>query len=214
MKLNLGCGAQVVDGWTNVDFGVGARFAKVPLFSALNRKLGLFKQDWDPRIHLHDLTRPFPWPDASVDVVYTSHTLEHFAREAGLTFLTECRRVLKAGGILRIVVPDLQHWVREYTEGRMAAEAFVESIGVLYRLSGNPIKDRLASFIQYPHRCLYDTPALLRIVTGLGFEARSRAGFDSGIPDIRVIEMEEQTRNAVVVEGVKVSGAVSASAAR
>jgi len=30
MKLNLGCGNQVVEGWVNVDYALGARFAKIP----------------------------------------------------------------------------------------------------------------------------------------------------------------------------------------
>lgn len=113
MKLNLGCGAQVVEGWVNVDYSLGARFMKVPLFRAVNRKLRFFNIDWDNRIYLHDLTRPFPWPEASVDAAYSSHTLEHLSRDAGRRFLGECHRVLRRGGIVRILVPDLQHHIRQ-----------------------------------------------------------------------------------------------------
>jgi len=107
MKLNLGCGSQVVAGWTNVDWAPGARLAKLPLFKAINRKLRFFRADWHKDIVLHDLTRPFPWPEESVDVVYSSHTLEHPSKEEGLKFLKECHRVLRRGGIIRILVPDL-----------------------------------------------------------------------------------------------------------
>ena len=31
MKVNLGCGDRVVDGWTNVDYALGARLTRVPL---------------------------------------------------------------------------------------------------------------------------------------------------------------------------------------
>jgi len=79
VKLNLGCGAQVVDGWINVDYGLGARMANIPWFKLINRRLHLFDMDWDPRIFIHDLRRPFPWNNESVDVIYSSHTLEHFS---------------------------------------------------------------------------------------------------------------------------------------
>lgn len=117
MKLNLGCGSQVPDGWINVDYALGARFSKIPLFAAINRKLGLFNLDWNEEIYLHDLTTIFPWADSTIDVVYSSHTLEHFTREEGHNFLAECHRVLRENGIIRIVVPDLRHVVVEYLEG-------------------------------------------------------------------------------------------------
>ena len=86
MKLNLGCGAQVLDGWVNVDYALGARFMKIPFFSAFNKKAKLFNLEWNEKIHIHDLTKKFPWADSSVDIVYSSHTLEHLSREEGKIF--------------------------------------------------------------------------------------------------------------------------------
>lgn len=48
-----------------------------------------------------------PAEDQSVDVCYLSHVLEHVYRHEVPTALAECRRVLKAGGIVHIRVPDL-----------------------------------------------------------------------------------------------------------
>ena len=98
MKLNLGCGSQLPRDWVNVDYALGARIARIPLFRAINRRLKLFRMDWDDSIFLHDLTRPFPWADNSIDVVYSSHTLEHMSREMGQEFLHQCHRVLKPDG--------------------------------------------------------------------------------------------------------------------
>jgi hypothetical protein len=55
-----------------------------------------------------------PLLDQSVDVLYHSHVLEHFEKDVGLKFLWECMRVLKFGGVLRIVVPDLEQITRAY----------------------------------------------------------------------------------------------------
>jgi SAM-dependent methyltransferase len=203
MKLNLGCGTQVADGWVNVDYGVGARAAKIPFFRAVNRKLGLFGLDWDEKICLHDLTQKFPWSDSTIDVVYSSHTLEHFSREVGRRFLVECHRVLRSNGIIRIVVPDLRHVVLGYIEGRIQADDLVEELGVLYAVGDNSLKNRLATFTQFPHRCMYDSSRLLEILSETGFEASSRDAFDSDISDIRLVELDERTTHAVIVEGRK-----------
>jgi predicted SAM-dependent methyltransferase len=203
MKLNLGCGPQVPDGWINVDYALGARFMKIPFFQAFNKKVKLFDLDWNDKIYLYDLTKKFPWTDSSIDIIYSSHTLEHFSKEDGRTFLTECHRVLRKNGIIRIVVPDLRHFVAEYIEGRFPADEFVEKLDVLYKNSGNALKNRLSPFIQFPHKCMYDNEKLLEILNEIGFDATSRAGFDSNISDIRLVELEGRTENAVIVEGLK-----------
>lgn len=89
--LNLGCGRRFHRAWTNVDF-----FA------------------YDPMILPHDLTTGLPFDDGRFDVVYHSHVLEHFSRPAGRRFLAECRRVLRPGGLLRVVVPDLEKLANRY----------------------------------------------------------------------------------------------------
>jgi len=65
-------------------------------------------------IVVHDLRKGIPAESNSVDAVYHSHILEHIDRTEVPAFLAEVRRVLKPGGIHRIVVPDLEHHVRAY----------------------------------------------------------------------------------------------------
>lgn len=203
MKLNLGCGSQVPDGWINVDYGLGARFMKIPFFSAINRKVKFFNLDWNEKIYLHDLTKKFPWSDSSVDIVYSSHTLEHFSKEDGRRFLTECHRVLRKNGIIRIVVPDLRHAVIEYIEGRTYADDFVEKLGVLFVSSDNKLKKILSPIFQFPHKCMYDNSRLTEILNEIGFEASVRTASDSDIEDLAQIELKDRTENAVIVEGRK-----------
>ena len=203
MKLNLGCGACVVNGWTNVDYGLGARMAKVPGFRALNKRLRVFTLDWDNRIVIQDLSKQFPWDDESVNIIYSSHLLEHFPRKEGRVFVSECFRVLRRGGIARLVVPDLSYIVREYVDGRLRADELVERLGVLYGAGKTGITKRLAPFISFPHKCMYDVPALLAVLCESGFHAESRRPFDSAIEDIERIEQVGRTEHAAIVEGCK-----------
>jgi SAM-dependent methyltransferase len=203
MKLNLGCGAIVPEGWINVDYSLGARLAKVPFFSILNRRIKLFNVDWDKRIFIYDLRKKFPWKDETATVVYSSHMLEHLTKEEGRTFIGECHRILRKGGIIRTVVPDLAHEIRKYLQGILRADDFVESLGVLYGNSRSRIKNRLAPFYQFPHKCTYDILTLLSIMREIGFDGKARGAFDSDIEDIEKIESKERVENAVIVEGRK-----------
>ena len=99
-RLNLGCGGRFHPEWINIDFhssGGG--------------------------VIAHDLTRGIPFPDASFEVVYHSHVLEHFSKTKAPHFIGECVRVLKPGGVLRVVVPDLGQIVRLYVDARERAIA-------------------------------------------------------------------------------------------
>jgi predicted SAM-dependent methyltransferase len=204
IKLNLGCGNQLPDSWINVDYSLGAMLAKYPLFSVFNSKLKIFNLSWHSDIFIHDLRKKFPWSNEEVDIIYSSHTLEHLNKHQGLHFLKECHRVLKKDGILRIVVPDLKAFVSAYIEGDILAEDFVEKLGVLYEEGQNStLKSKLAVFIRFPHQCMYDTESLIRIMSNVGFECREKQPFESEIPDIKNIELPDRTIAAVIVEGKK-----------
>ena len=55
-----------------------------------------------------------PAASQSVNVVYHSHLLEHLHQGEGEDLIQECFRVLKPGGIVRVVVPDLERICKDY----------------------------------------------------------------------------------------------------
>jgi hypothetical protein len=196
----LGCGDRTPKQWLNVDYSLGSRLSKIPLFGLLNRYLHLFDIYWNSDIVTHDLRRRFPWKDQEIDIIYSSHTLEHLSREEGFHFLKECHRVLKKSGIIRIVVPDLRSLVDDYISGTTRADNFVESLGVL-KESG--LKGLLAPFNHVPHKCMYDAETLLFIMREIGFTCEKSQSFCSRIGDIDQVELQHRTENAVIVEGEK-----------
>jgi predicted SAM-dependent methyltransferase len=88
--LNVGCGDHFFPDWNNLD--LASR----------------------PGVIYHDIRKPLPYPDASLDAVYGSHVLEHLKPNDGLRLLREFYRVLKPGGVARVVVTDLEAICREY----------------------------------------------------------------------------------------------------
>jgi SAM-dependent methyltransferase len=204
IKLNLGCGSRTPADWENVDYALGARLAKLPGFGIVNARLRLFDLAWARRIRIHDLRKPFPWPADHADVIYSSHTFEHLTREQGSHFLREAHRVLKPGGILRLVVPDLAHIVAQYHTGGLPADRFIEALDVLTEHGRSGWKASWAALTAFPHKCMYDEAALVAACRRHGFDVRGRTAHNSAIDDIGVVELAERTIHAVIVEGIKV----------
>lgn len=121
--LNLGCGVKTSDRpeVTNVDWSVYLRLKRIePAGRVIARLLG--GERWarfrslPENVLVHDLSKGIPFPDSSVDAVYHSHLLEHFDRPVARQFMDEVRRVLRPGGVQRIVVPDLERLCRALIE--------------------------------------------------------------------------------------------------
>jgi len=83
VKLNIGAGSTVIDGFTPID-----------------RKLG-------------SEAFPLQYADGSVDEIRASHILEHFTFRDVAKALDEWVRVLRPGGLIRIAVPDVQRIAAE-----------------------------------------------------------------------------------------------------
>ena len=121
VMFNIGCGVRMNREWNNVDFSHLVRLRRhMTLARLLHRTKILSDLRWnrlpsiDPEVIVHDLRKGIPAPDDSVDAVYHSHVLEHIDREIAPVFLRECLRVLRPGGVLRVVVPDLEKSAEDY----------------------------------------------------------------------------------------------------
>ncbi|MCR4922701.1 MAG: methyltransferase domain-containing protein [Lachnospiraceae bacterium] len=67
-----------------------------------------------PDIIACNLLKKLPFSDNEVDAIYSSHMIEHFTSDQAHSWLKECHRVLKPGGVIRLVAPDLENACRNY----------------------------------------------------------------------------------------------------
>ncbi|MGY3363868.1 SAM-dependent methyltransferase [Bradyrhizobium sp. GM2.4] len=98
-------------GWLNFDSSPTARLEKIPILGRLVHKNAC---RFPKNVLVGDVVRGLPVPDNSADGVYASHVLEHLCRSDFEIALGNTFRILKAGGIFRLIVPDLEARAREY----------------------------------------------------------------------------------------------------
>lgn len=169
----------------------------------------------DPNIVFLDLRRGIPEEDASADAVYHSHLLEHLDRDRVPAFLADVRRVLRPGGIQRIVVPDLERQCRDYLEdldaclaGASRAEKHESFIGTivdqLVRLEahGTSLQSPVRRFLENAvlgdaqrrgetHRWMYDRVSLPELLRDAGFrDVRVMSWTESAIPGWETIGLD------------------------
>lgn len=210
--LNLGCGPNAArTEWTDVDGSLNLLWQRrVPtrLMRTLQRSRGLYH--WPAHVRYMDLTQPIGFASDSVDAIYASHVLEHLHHEDALSLLAECRRVLKPGGILRLVLPDLASMVREYLSSEDPSAAVHLNRRLLFRPEVRPrgILRRLhASFNDmHSHKFMYDARCLTLILSSAGFhDIRSMGCHESRIAEIGQVEQPGRIEGGegFVVEAVK-----------
>lgn len=100
LKLNVGCGKRVLDGWVNID---AVRASDAPR---------------DPEL-LCDITKGIDLAAGCAAVVQAIHLFEHFYRWDAERVLDDWYRLLKPGGLLILELPNLVKCCQNYLDGRM-----------------------------------------------------------------------------------------------
>ena len=158
LKLHIGCGLNIKEGFINID-----------LYEKADLNL--------------DLREEMPFSKNSCPLIYSEHFLEHLDYpDQAVFFLKECYRVLSPGGIFSIGVPDAEWPVKAYSEEeradffRHAHERWhpkwcvtkMEHINYHFRL-GNE------------HKFTYDFETLKYILELIGFIQVKRRDFNSDL---------------------------------
>ncbi|MGA7648773.1 MAG: methyltransferase domain-containing protein, partial [Terriglobales bacterium] len=195
LKLNIGCGTSGIEGWVNIDNSPSILLSRLPFGKKIFRT-----PDWPRDVLRVDVRKRIPYPDASVACIYSSHTFEHFSYEESRAVARECFRVLKHGGILRIVVPDLGIMVRDYladTADPLASHRFVSRL----LLTAN-VRDLVHAGAH--HKQMFDARSLVHMLQEAGFAAPEVSAFGSSrIADIAKIELESRRSESLYVEAAK-----------
>lgn len=158
IKLHWGCGSRKLNGWINVD--------------------GWASTATD---YVLDLRQRLPLQDESVAYIFTEHVLEHFHFEEGQEILQDFFRVLQPGGVVRIVVPDLELCCKAFLKGDKEWFGIVDAPAYSAGFGFNSI------FYHHFHKYIHDFETLASLLQQAGFRHVVRSQFqESQYPDLRV----------------------------
>jgi predicted SAM-dependent methyltransferase len=160
----------------------------------------------EKQVQWADVTRSIPEPDHSVEVLYSSHMIEHLGKSQALAFLKEVRRILKPGGIIRLAVPNIRFHVDNYLQHN-DADKFVHDTRLSLQSHGE--RNTLFRKLQYlivgerHHQWMYDGKSLCCLLTSVGF--RDPEVMEPGttrIKDPGELNLHERVPESVFVEAV------------
>jgi predicted SAM-dependent methyltransferase len=182
--LNIGCGRNIHSKMINLDYL------------------------WHSGVDVcWDITRGLPFAAGSMRGIFTEHCLEHFSLSTAVDILRECRRVLRPGGLLRIVVPDGELYLRTYNrqiDGDISAKfpfQDQESFDSIHSpiLSVNRIfyQDRDSD---HGHRFIYDFHFLAQLLHYCGFVSVTRQSFGVGREPAVVVDSESRAVESLYME--------------
>jgi predicted SAM-dependent methyltransferase len=171
VRLHLGCGGERKAGWVNMDL------------------LG------DPVDVAWNLANSLPFDSGSVVAIFHEHLLEHLPLEAGDSFMRECFRVLKPGGILRVGVPDAGRLIRSYAGDR----GYLEDLH-----PGRPTALIAVQELFYWHRhcAMFDVETLEVLFRASGFPEPQQRAFGESDLD-QAPDTERRRANTLYVEARK-----------
>jgi len=170
-------------------------------------------------IYLNALRR-MPFKVNTFKFIHMEHLLEHIQIDRVPIFLSECLRILKPGGCIRIVVPDLDIYVKKYYEGE---KEFFQPIIEKFKGKIDKNKDRLvnkykywlvrtpgAVFISravrrfYHHNWMYDFETLRVALEEVGFKKATKQQFqESEFDEFKTMDNPDREYESLYVDAVK-----------
>jgi predicted SAM-dependent methyltransferase len=149
-----------------------------------------------------DCRFPLPFENNTVDLIVSSHMLEHLDWNEGLNFLKECYRIMKPNATMRIAVPDTETLFQYYKTNKLE---MLDEMNVTAAQNKSQ-SFKLWSFLFDGHKIAYDFSSLEQIGNEAGFRVE-RKWFNQGNLEIIKETMDYLPEISIYVEMTKSSNA-------
>jgi len=208
-RINIGCGRNVTEGWINLDNSPSLRLSARPWLYRLARAGGYISSgqaeyiDFCRRANITfaDASRRVPASDNTIEVIYTSHMVEHLSPGDLSRFLRECRRSLVSGGTLRVAVPDLDCHIDAYNEDRDADRFLREMLVVAPPIDTLRNKISLLVTGYRHHQWMYNSHSIRSLLEREGFEqVEALAAGQTRILNPGNLDLYERESESIYVE--------------
>lgn len=154
------------DGKLKVQFGSHTSLFYHGWINTDDKDLSQYAQGLQARFKQVDVREGLPFDTESVDCIFHCHMLEHLSYKDGLSFLKECRRIMKPVGAMRIIVPDAEKLIMAHNN---------EALGELDELSGTcaaakTSTQKLFELLYAHHFAMYDYETLATMLEEAGLK--------------------------------------------
>jgi predicted SAM-dependent methyltransferase len=159
-----------------------------------------------------DLRYPLLIDDATVDGIFTEHTFEHLGFDEVRRLVAECHRVLKPGGRMRVIVPDVSIFVARYQANDLAWFREWERVSLTPRGRRLETPMQALSFVtqEYGHRSAWDFASLAKVLGDAGFVDVEATAYGKG-RDARLLrDRDAESRRLVSLYAEAVKPAMAA----
>ena len=206
--VQYGCGLSAPAEWINFDISPTLRIQKTPIIGTLLKNQ--LNTRFPDNVRYGDIVRGLPVDASSCDGLYCSHVLEHLSLQDFRKALRNSYKILKAGGIFRCVIPDLEFAARNYlrrldnTENDASIQFMAGTqLGVEKRPRG--LKEQMgAIFGNSHHLWMWDRKSLGEELKAAGFQTIRPCNFnDSGDEMFKLVEDEGRFAHAAAIESIK-----------
>lgn len=163
VNLYVGCGHHRMKGFTHVEINIAKQFKK--------------GGDVGPPEIMADITKKIPLADKSVDIIYSNETLEHLTYQELINHFLECHRLIKIGGYVRMVVPDMDIMIKNYISKDENLEIAKKESEISPFLPVENHTDLFISRVLYhDHYYLHNYDTLSRALKKTGFSKIKQVG--------------------------------------
>jgi len=180
IMVNIGCGPIGHDDWVNVDYGILAFIHRFSFIEKMAICLRILPKDyqlrWPKNLHIHNSRNglKFLQPN-SVDFIFTSHFLEHIKRYEVMNFLLSAKNCLKVGGVLRVVLPDINLIVKNYLDNsdefKKVDEIDDHFFGTIIQPTEKPrLIERIKYLFMRGHQWMYTPEYFEQMAVAAGFD--------------------------------------------
>lgn len=178
INVQFGCGLCAPREWFNFDSSPTLRLQRLPVIGRFFG--GRNFPNFPANVRWGNIIVGLPFGSGTADRVYCSHVLEHLSLTELRKALEQTYRMLKPGGVFRLVLPDLEYSIKQYVGSSQPerAHAFMEAtiLGVKDRRR-NPaqfLRDWLGGS---RHLWMWDYPGMDSELRRVGFKQIRRAAF-------------------------------------
>lgn len=169
LKVNIGSFTVMSRwGWENLDIHDLTQYAQQNGFK--------FRQC--------DIRGGLPYQSGIVDLIFSSHCLEHITYREGLSLLRDCRRIIRPEGCMRILVPDARKLMSMYCGDQYDGDLSLFDEMNEGCASSPTAAGKLWSLLHENHLACYDGETLLHSLKESGWIGEAMR-FREGHPQIQ-----------------------------